>query len=72
MYRKNVIVVVVGVDGDGRRRIAVDTVRSGALTLASLVHVSLDGGVVDRDVPTHSFQREAGEALEITCINRLD
>jgi hypothetical protein len=55
VYRKNVIVIVVGVDGDGWRRISVDTVRSGALTLASLVHVSLDSGVVDCDVPTHSF-----------------
>ncbi len=72
MYRKNVIVVVVGVDGDGRRRIAVDTVRSGALALASLVHVSLDGGAVDRDVPNHLFRREARKALEITFINRLD
>ena len=46
--------------------------RSGALTLANLVHVSLDCGVVDCDVSTHSFQREAREALEITFINCLD
>ncbi len=72
MYRKNVIILVVGVDGGGRRRIAVDTVRSGALTLASLVHVSLDGGVVDCYVPTYLFCREAGEALEITFINHFD
>ncbi len=72
MYRKNIIVVVLGVDGDGRRRITVDTVRSGALTWANLVHVSLDSGIIDRDVPTHLFRCEAGEALEITFINRLD
>ncbi len=55
MHRKNVIIAIVGVNGDGWRRISGGMVRGGALALAGLVHVFLFGSVVDRNVPAHSF-----------------
>ena len=63
-----IVGVIVGVDEDDGGVAS----RSGALALASLIHVTLFGCIVDCDMPADPGGREARKTLEIAPINRFE
>ena len=67
--RKTIIVgVIVGVDEDDGGVAS----RGRALALASLIHVTLFGCIVDCDMPADPGGREAGKTFEIAPINPFE
>ncbi len=67
VVRKDIVVVeqVVGIGGVGRVGLC------GALALASLIHATLLGRIVDLDIMTNALSSESGEPIQITFIDHV-
>ena len=67
--RGNIIVVVVKVVDEGDGGI---TTRSGVLALASLIHVSFFGCIIDCDMAAYPGGHEAKKTFKVASIDRFD